>query len=385
MTLNASSEKNQSDISYCENALLHAATRYLFPFILEYSLIAVGTVACILCSISQPTDSKGHLVRGLKNLIKVCSFQQTDINDDGKSSAGSSDSGHGRPLLNKSHAGLFLGALLFSGIVVAIVLFYFYGWKGSTVIYLIADLVVHSCLLIGCALAFVRLRPLAYVAKPLSSDDALLILAMCGSALYEISIIIASSSAINEGHSRGIQEPLHLSASVVACVQTVVQSMLILCALRRYPCSEEHVTNMPGRGTIAFLIVGNLSVWVLKTVLDKAVDMTTPGDFYGEVAWLLIMNLNLPLLLFFRFHCSVCFADVWHIAYTPLELKLRKMRHSNAAAEASAAASAGNLSRVTQVPQICVISPSRSQSRANIENHDQMDTASLTSFRSATM
>lgn len=368
----------------CENALLHAVTRYLFPFILEYSLIAVGTVACVIHSISLPTDSEGHLVKGLRNLIKVCSFQKTAIDDDEESSAGSTNSsGQGRPILNKSHGGLFVGALLFAGIVVSIVLFYFHGSKESTVIYLIADLVVHSCLLIGCVAAFVLLRPLAYVAKPLSSDDALLIIAMCGSALYEIAIIIASSSIISDGHWGGFEEPLRLSASIVAGIQTVVQSMLILCALRRYPSAEEHVTKMPGRGTVAFLIVGNVSDWVLRTVLAKAADMSTPNEFYGEVAWLLVVNLNLPLLLFFRFHCSVCFADVWHIAYTPLQLKLRKMRGSKTAAAASASymPEVEQVPRAPHVPQICVISPSRSQSYANIQE-DQIHNESVASFRS---
>lgn len=41
-------------------------------------------------------------------------------------------------------------------------------------------------------------------------------------------------------------------------------------------------------------------------------------QFYGSGAWLLLTNINLPLLLFFRFHSSICFADVWTVAYKPI-------------------------------------------------------------------
>jgi len=41
-------------------------------------------------------------------------------------------------------------------------------------------------------------------------------------------------------------------------------------------------------------------------------------DLYGSITWLLLVNVSLPLLLFYRFHSSVSFADAWHVAYTPL-------------------------------------------------------------------
>ena len=41
-------------------------------------------------------------------------------------------------------------------------------------------------------------------------------------------------------------------------------------------------------------------------------------DLFGSVPWLLLVDINLPLLLFFRFHSSVSLADAWHVAYTPL-------------------------------------------------------------------
>ena len=74
-------------------------------------------------------------------------------------------------------------------------------------------------------------------------------------------------------------------------------------------------TEMPGRGTIAFLIVGNLSVWIFRTILCKNLLLPAQIDFYGEMGCLLLINIYLPVLLFFRFHSSVCLVDIWKSAY----------------------------------------------------------------------
>jgi hypothetical protein len=73
---------------------------------------------------------------------------------------------------------------------------------------------------------------------------------------------------------------------------------------------------MPGRGSLTFLIIGNVTVWIVRTALVKELSSSTQIEYYGTLTWLLLLNLNLPLLLFFRFHSSVCLADVWHTAYT---------------------------------------------------------------------
>jgi len=73
---------------------------------------------------------------------------------------------------------------------------------------------------------------------------------------------------------------------------------------------------MPGRGVITFLIVANVTVWICRTALVKAISPDTMIDYYTTLPWLLLANINLPLLLFYRFHSSFCLADIWHSAYT---------------------------------------------------------------------
>lgn len=58
----------------CESSHLKTVSRYLFPFVLEYSLIAIGVIAFTLYNgIGPKGDVNGHhnVARGFKNLIKV--------------------------------------------------------------------------------------------------------------------------------------------------------------------------------------------------------------------------------------------------------------------------------------------------------------------------
>jgi len=92
--------------------------------------------------------------------------------------------------------------------------------------------------------------------------------------------------------------------------------LLTVSGLRRYPLSQLHLDTMPGRGLITFLIVANVTVWICRTALVKAISLDTMIDYYTTLPWLLLANINLPLLLFYRFHSSFCLADIWHSAYT---------------------------------------------------------------------
>lgn len=193
---------------------------------------------------------------------------------------------------------------------------------------------------IVCLLAFYLTTPLSFIPTPVATDDLLLLLGMLRSLVFELSVIIAlaDNQSIHGLNNRQVNqsetlintqsnETLHklqLASSILAVLQTLAQSMLVIASLRRYPTHNRHVTEMPGRGSFACLIIGNVAIWVLRTAVAKGVDMTTPFGYYGEVAWLLLMNINYPLLLFFRFHSSVCFAGVWHVAYTSLDGKIRE-------------------------------------------------------------
>lgn len=62
----------------CLDAQLPKVSRYLFPFVLEYGMIAIGAIVCILYTgIGPKQDSNGHqlVARGFKNLIRIFSHR----------------------------------------------------------------------------------------------------------------------------------------------------------------------------------------------------------------------------------------------------------------------------------------------------------------------
>jgi len=295
--------------------LLEFVSHYIFPFVLEYSLIAIGTFVCIVHTGFGRVKSKSDMARGFENLMKVFSLQLPEQKADSKFPK--YDHSEDRSLA-KSHVGVFLGIILLSLCIITIVFFYIYSSPTTAkTFFLAADIILESSLLNACVLAFWLMQDLAYVNKPITTDDILLLLAMVGSVFYEISVVIPSLDIIAT-KSYPLYEPLRLASAVLAAIESLVQSMFILSALRRYPSKLSHLTDMPGRGTLAFIVIANISIWILRTIIPKSIEMDTPTNYYGSVAWLLIMNINYPLLLFFRFHSSVCCADAWHVAYKPL-------------------------------------------------------------------
>jgi hypothetical protein len=57
------------------NEQLLTVSRYLYPFVLEYSLIAIGAICCIISTGIEPSlhsiDGSKQVARGFKNLIRV--------------------------------------------------------------------------------------------------------------------------------------------------------------------------------------------------------------------------------------------------------------------------------------------------------------------------
>lgn len=40
-------------------------------------------------------------------------------------------------------------------------------------------------------------------------------------------------------------------------------------------------------------------------------------EFYGYLVWNILNHMSLPLIMFYRFHASVCLVDIWKHAYEP--------------------------------------------------------------------
>lgn len=247
--------------------VLRTLSPYLFPFVLEYSLIVMGTLATMYVSIVENSNESDSIARGLHNLFKVhvpARDQAGERPTEDKEDA----------FLRKSHRGLFLGVLVLSGAVVTIVMFYAQDDRVTKdLTYLSTDISIHALLTVVTIIAIVRTNRLSYIAKPLMVDDILLILSMSGAFLYEVAHVMSTCGYIRENPSsrKETVEILQLCSSLVALMQTLLQVVLVASGLRRYPSKRKHLDEMPGRGSITFLIIGNVVVWICRTMQAKQV------------------------------------------------------------------------------------------------------------------
>lgn len=214
--------------------ILQSAAIYLFPFVLEYSLIAMGMFAIIYYSIDE--HSKDDVIKGLANFFKVQRMDLSGVEKVEDHHHGDEGHGghHGPSVFQKSHNGMFAGIILLAACIVSIILFFYtmntqQDLATAELIYLTSDLVLHSLLLVASIAAIVQVNRLSYIAKPVSIDDMLLYLSMSGTLILEIAITIASGNRLSPGGGSiaspalRSNEVLRLCSSMVAAIQTIAQ------------------------------------------------------------------------------------------------------------------------------------------------------------------
>ena len=225
--------------SQCDSNLLHSASPYLSPFVLEYSMIAVGIISSFLyygavdstettnkvnrnlikvfsmtqdyynrCATTTEEDLKAD-VKSIKNKGSKVRFCTNNDNSEKEKEDGLQEKNmiaektqlHGDfNSLQKSHAGLFAGMVLLCVTVVTCVIFLFsqlqHNRPKAEIIYFCTDITAHSLLLIACVSACVKTRSLAFAPKNISTDDFLLLFAAFGSFIYELTSVIAVLTAL---------------------------------------------------------------------------------------------------------------------------------------------------------------------------------------------
>ena len=240
-----------------------------------------------------------------------------------------------------SHRGMFLGFLCLAGSFIAIIMYFSEVSSDSSddyihaqLCYLITDISFELLCIMASFMALYTMRNLSLKAIHLDVDDILLLIAMAGSYLFEISMIVSNAYYLAHTKDKGDDDNedkyddiesdensnetliiLSLVLSLLAFIQITAQTILVITGRRRFTSPAQYTEKKPGRGAITFLVVTNVTLWIFGVVQIKNMELGIQEDFYGLLAWLFILNINLPLYLFYRFHSSVCLADIWTHAY----------------------------------------------------------------------
>lgn len=103
---------------------------------------------------------------------------------------------------------------------------------------------------------------------------------------------------------------------ILNIIQVTIQTPFIVDGIRRCSNSKRLRFSKPGKGLITFALILNIAVWIFVTFEIKSVDKYHKMQkFYGKFIWMVILDTCLPLMLFYRFHSSVCLSDIWKHAY----------------------------------------------------------------------
>ncbi|GFY53658.1 proton channel OtopLc [Trichonephila inaurata madagascariensis] len=279
-------------------SIVSDSSPFLFPFIVEYSLIGAAVLYVMW-----------------KNIGKDPVF--AELSEDGLSRASSVQT---LPKMNcaGSSKGLFFGLLvLVIATICLIVFFVLIENEHYSLLAIFLSDVSHSAIMVltlfTIGIGFFRIQRLRFQADRTDHlRDILLTVAAYGLYVYAMFGIIAGTLSPKDY----VPNLLVMVTSCLTIVQVTLQSLFVAEITCRTTYLPEHDQTKPGRQVVAFLMMGNLTLWIIYTFeMQKAEASPVQLGFYGFMAWTVIVRATLPLSIFYRFHSSITFAEVWKNSY----------------------------------------------------------------------
>ena len=270
---------------------------YLYPIVIEFALIEAAIIYRIVTSI-------GALVNpGYSEWVSSQQIQKKKVHNHE---------------CHKATSGVMFGLIVFTTMFAVTLTFMI---SDDTVLngylYLGGDLAVHVVALVACAIAFFKVSKLTFagdVENPL--DEYLIVICLGGMYFLVGAKMVAAFDALGEDEEQDTFNILYIVWGFISFIQASFQVVFIIDGFRREATTRQHQHEKPGRSVISFLLFSNLAMWLINSFqLKETYQSSIMRDFYGDLAWTIILYLTLPLAVFFRFHSVVCLSDIWIEAY----------------------------------------------------------------------
>ncbi|XP_065159977.1 proton channel OtopLc isoform X9 [Atheta coriaria] len=280
---------------------------YLFPFIIEYSLIGAVVIYVMWKHIGR--NPRYYNEEDLEHRLEVMLSRRA---------VAMAHAQNGRVDCVGASKGLFFGLLLLVGSLICLILFFvLISQKTFEQIALYLGEVSHCVLMtlsiLAIIIGFCRVRSLKFKIEEASDlNDILLRISAFGLFLYAtFSVIAGSLNALTE-----VSNLLVMVTGILSIVQVVLQLLFIGDVSRRRVHLPEHDRSKPGRQVVTFLLICNITMWIIYTFETQKVERNPIQlEFYGFLTWALIQRLTLPLCIFHRFHSAVTLAEIWKTSY----------------------------------------------------------------------
>ncbi|CAG9090885.1 unnamed protein product [Plutella xylostella] len=284
---------------------------YLYPFTVEFNILIVAVYYIIWTNIgSCDYDDEEDVNISLGDTKSVCKIPTAAEENDFSSNIVIYADCHA------SNRGLFVGLIMMVLIIGNLILGFVFGSIGDEFLKLgntlneLMNLILHVSMLLAAVIAFNQTRKMDINEHPISLLDDVLLFVCLPAFFMEIAFSLIASISL--------ENSIKTVNMCVMFLQVIIQTSLIVDALRRCSNTRKLRRTKPGREVIMFLIIANVGMWIFYTFSYKSPDsLDVRYAYYGKVLWTILGHISLPLIMFFRFHSSVCFADIWDSAYKP--------------------------------------------------------------------
>ncbi|OQV15296.1 hypothetical protein BV898_10527 [Hypsibius exemplaris] len=284
-------------------ALLEKSATFLYPCIIEYTLITAGILFTMWTTVGKlPTPSSSPQPRIISPRTRFA------VDCDHAS--------HGL------FAGIVVGVLTMVGIILFFVLIDQdadkVGYDDHVAVLMgeVMEIILNSLGLLStgyCMFQFVN--HFSYTSEERGVEkqltDALLYICMLG--VYSFCVV----TLIGTFRANSVVEVLSFASASLQLVATSMQTVFIIDAGRRTVKRTFRSRGMkPGRQALTFLLFLNFALWATDVFCALRIDASpVQRDLFGAHGWAVILHITVPLMIFYRFHSTVCLVDIWKRAY----------------------------------------------------------------------
>ncbi|VDP73337.1 unnamed protein product [Echinostoma caproni] len=252
---------------------------------------------------------------------------------------------------HRSHTGLFLGLMLFLACIIGVIFTVGRGrhafGKFIPYVYQYSKIFMLSVSMLACSLALIQTYSMKFrrIKAEESFEYNLLGIGLIGCLTYHMLLFVPSLETVvhtmiyqsTDGQSGSVPKEqeirdsanpvtieklngtalLYLVKCTLELCQALLQFFFIVEASRRGPCCPNQARIKPGRSAIVFLLINNLALWLMNTFefRESESQLILHRQYYGIRTWPVITCCFIPLIIFFRFHSTVCLAQIWSKLY----------------------------------------------------------------------
>ncbi|XP_055685215.1 proton channel OtopLc-like isoform X2 [Lutzomyia longipalpis] len=319
------------------NSIFRNFSPYLYPFVIEFCILIAGIYYIIWANISKcpkkhsvaghshdPNDHHDAKHMGNGSIPSPSEMAKSPNMDSVSMSEHCAEIDHEMSFKSNiivhadCHAasrGLFGGMVLIVLTIAVIILFFVAVTNDDyfdigVIMNSSFELAVLILMIIIVIAAYFQTSKLDVNTHPMSMlDDVLLFIAIPAFFLETIFSMVPAIYNVSV---------LNICIILSQLIQILIQTPFIIDGMRRCSNAAINRRKKPGRELITFLTIANVSLWIYYTFSVKT---EYTGDeryaFYGYTLWSILNHLSLPLIMFYRFHASVCLVDIWRHAYEP--------------------------------------------------------------------